>query len=276
MEKYFVIYNPLAGERDGEKTAKSLTANLDIVVGIADITKITNYKAFLEDKTDCVLVICGGDGTLHRFVNAIEGLHIPNRIWYCAVGTENNFFRDIEGWKCSLPIEITDCLQKLPVCQVNGIKYRFLNGVGRGIDGFCRKTRLHKYRPTGVSITVDGEAQRFDNVWMTAAMYGKYYSGGMMLTPKQNRRAEEPMISLFLLHNSGKIKTQMILGEIMKGRTVRYKQNLTVISGKEITVEFDTPGLLQMDGETINGVNKYSVHVYKSNEVIRRRHEHYE
>lgn len=60
MKQYFIIYNPLAGDGNGKIAANSIKGMLDSVVDMADITKITNYRAFLADKTAYILVICGG------------------------------------------------------------------------------------------------------------------------------------------------------------------------------------------------------------------------
>lgn len=291
MEQYFVIYNPLAGKGDGKIAAESLEAVLDSVVGIADITKITNYRAFLEDKEECILVICGGDGTLNRFINDTEGLDIKNRVFYYAEGTGNDFLRDIGCTEQSMPVEITQYIQGLPVCEVNEKRYRFINGVGYGIDGYCSEEGdrlkkesdkkvnytkiaimglLRKYKPTGATVKVDGRKQYYEKVWLAPTMYGRFYGGGMMATPEQNREDKNQTVSLFLFHGSGKLKTLMIFPKIFSGKHVEHTKYVTVICGKQIEVEFDDARPLQIDGETIRNVKKYKVHTYVPDEVIRK------
>ena len=36
-----------------------------------------------------------------------------------------------------MPVEISSYIKKLPICEINGKRYRFINGVGFGIDGYC-------------------------------------------------------------------------------------------------------------------------------------------
>ena len=42
------------------------------------------------------------------------------------------------------------------------------------------------------------------------------------------------------------------------GKGKKYKKSIDVISGKRITVEFDRPCALQIDGETVIGVTTYT------------------
>ena len=46
---------------------------------------------------DDSIIICGGDGTLNRFVNAIYDLNTDKEILYYAAGSGNDFLRDIDG-----------------------------------------------------------------------------------------------------------------------------------------------------------------------------------
>ena len=65
MAKGFVIYNPLAGNGTAEEDAELLQTVFDENLECYDMTRITNYAAFLSclEKVD-FLVIVGGDGTL--------------------------------------------------------------------------------------------------------------------------------------------------------------------------------------------------------------------
>jgi len=51
----------------------------------------------------------------------------------------------------------------------------------------------------------------------------------------------------------------MIFPSIFKGEHIKKDKAVTVLTGKEISVEFDEPRALQVDGETLLGISKYSV-----------------
>ena len=60
------------------------------------------------------------------------------------------------------------------------------------------------------------------------------------------------------MFGSGKLKTLMVFPSIFKGEHVKHTEMCQVLTGREITVEFDQPTALQIDGETILGVTQYT------------------
>ena len=88
-------------------------------------------------------------------------------------------------------------------------------------------------------------------------MKGRYYGGGMIAAPEQNRA--DGKVSLVVWHGSSKFKTLMVFPSIFKGEHVKQTKYIEVIKGKEITVKFDRPTALQIDGETVVGVSEYTV-----------------
>ena len=62
-----------------------------------------------------------------------------------------------------------------------------------------------------------------------------------------------------MLYGSGKLKTLTVFPSIFKGEHVKHTEMVDVFSGHEISVEFDRPVALQIDGETILNVTEYTV-----------------
>lgn len=91
-----------------------------------------------------------------------------------------------------------------------------------------------------------------------------------MPTPVQNRMNEEKTLSVMVLHGAGKLKTLMLFPTIFKGKHVRYRKHVDILTGHCIKVEFDRPTPLQIDGETILDVRMYEVNsaaaAYKTTE----------
>lgn len=276
MAKGYVLYNPLAGNGNAGEDAKLLQMVLDEDLEYYDMTRITNYKVFLSNlSTDDYLVIVGGDGTLNRFVNDTDGLEITKEILYFPAGSGNDFAREL-GTDGN-PVVITQYLNNLPSVEVNGRRYRFINGVGFGIDGYCcqvgdelKKTPgkkvnyaaiaikglLFHFAARNAKVTVDRKMYAYKKVWIAPTMYGKYYGGGMIPTPKQDRASDA--LSLMLFHGAGRIRTLCVFPSIFKGTHVKHKNMVAVHTGHEITVEFDRPTPLQIDGETILDVTQYT------------------
>ena len=139
MEKYFVLYNPLSNNKRGEEETKRLNALLpDDEITYCDLTKIGDMaKFFAELPEDGKVVLSGGDGTLNRFINEVSDEMLNREIYYFATGTGNDFLTDIGVGKGTELVPVRKYITNLPVVEVNGKKYKFLNNVGFGIDGYC-------------------------------------------------------------------------------------------------------------------------------------------
>ena len=181
MAKYNVLYNPLAGNGKGENAAKKLKELLNgDELTFTDMTKVNDYRAlFASMPEDERVIVSGGDGTLNRFINDTEEVAFANHVYYYATGSGNDFLKDIGGNVGDKPVCIDKYLKALPTVDVKGKSYRFINGIGYGIDGYCcevgdklRETSdkplnyagiaikglLFHYHPTSATVIVDGGA----------------------------------------------------------------------------------------------------------------------
>ena len=248
-----------------------------------DITAVTNAAdscRMLEPQDK--VIIAGGDGTLSRFVNDIYDLHLTNPIYFYTCGSGNDFLIDVRE-RCQIEnnlIPMNDFMKSLPSVTVNGKTSRFINGIGYGIDGYCCeegdrirentnkkvdytaiaiKGLLGKFKPRNATVTVDGETIQYRKVWLAPTMIGRFFGGGMMIAPGQDRLNEEHTVSSCVVHDSGKFKTLIIFPKIFKGLHVSHTDIYEVKKGHEIRVEFDKPCALQVDGETYLNVKFYTV-----------------
>lgn len=280
--KYHVIYNPLAGNGTCAEKVEPLMEKYGESAVSHDMTAISDYNGFLSSlEPDDVLIIAGGDGTLNRFVNESEGCNIENEILYFATGTGNDFLRDVDSHDASDPISVKKYIKNLPTVEVAGKSYHFLNGIGYGIDGYCCevgdklketsdkpvnytsiaiKGLLFHFKPRNARITVDGEEHSFKKVWLVPTMNGRFFGGGMMPTPEQDRLNDDGTVSVMVWHGTGKLRTLMAFPSLFKGEHVKHKKVIEIYKGHEVSVEFDRPTALQIDGETVLGVTGYKVH----------------
>jgi len=279
----YLLYNPLSGKNEQSYAAAvAYAASASVatkLINLTEIHSVADFSEILEPCDDCV--IFGGDGTLNKVVNEIYDLHVENKIYYYPSGTGNDFARDVEKEEPFEPFVINEYIERLPTVTVNGSQRKFINGVGFGIDGYCCevgdkikdahklpnytaiaiKGLLFHFKPVNATVTVDGQEMNFEKVWIAPTMYGRYYGGGMMPTPDQKRDADDKKVSLMIFHGSGKLRTLTIFPSIFSGTHVRQKKNVSIFSAKNITVKFDRPTALQIDGETVLNVESYAVSV---------------
>ena len=277
--KYLILHNPLAGHGTHEVQLKRITDMYGDNAEVKDITKIDSYESLISSlDADDVIVLCGGDGTINRFVNDTIGITVANDILYFPLGTGNDFLRDIEVSPDTDPFSIKKYIQKLPEVEVNGKKYRFLNNVGFGIDGYCcevgdqiklKSTKpvnytaiaikglLFKFAPVNATVVVDGQTYTYKKVWIAPTMNGRFYGGGINATPNQKRDDPEGNLSVMLLHGKGRLKTLIVFPSMFKGEHLKHKDMVAIHTGKDISVTFDKPASVQVDGETILGVTSY-------------------
>lgn len=279
MSQVYVLFNPLSGNQGGESSVRGLEGCFSgKTVSYQDITTVKDYKALLSALApEDALVICGGDGTLNRFVNNVYDLELKNPLFYYPTGSGNDFLRDLGMTAEDGPVQINDYIKDLPEVEVKGKTYRFINGVGYGIDGYCCevgeqlrkegkkpdytgiaiKGLLFHYQATNAVITVDGKEHHYKRVWIAPTMHGRYYGGGMMAAPTQSRTDPNHRLSVMVMHKAGRIGTLCVFPSIFKGKHIDHKKTVAIQAGHDITVKFDRPVTLQIDGEVITDVSEY-------------------
>lgn len=278
--KNYVLFNPLAGNGRGEKSVDSVELQKGEAVFL-DMTEITDYKTFCntllpEDR----VIICGGDGTLNRFINAIEGIELQNEIFYIGAGSGNDFLNDLNLKPTNKPLKINEYIKNLPKIEVKGKAYRFINGIGYGIDGYCCEERDRKmkktnkpvnytlialkgllvaFKPRKATVTVDGKKYNYERVWMVPTMLGRFFGGGMMIAPIQDRANIKGTVTVIVAHNLSKLKIVSLFLSVFKGKHLKYKKHVAVHTGYKVSVKLEYPAPLQIDGETISDVLEYTV-----------------
>lgn len=277
----YLLFNPLANNSKGEQDARMWASDNNAKCEFKSLLEISDMKAFFDGLgEDDDVILTGGDGTLNCFANDVYGYEFKNPVYYVKCGSGNDFYRDNEKYAKDGRIDLRPFLKDLPLVTVNGIQRRFLNGIGYGIDGeTCRigdiqratsdkpvsyskiaiRLLLGSYKLKKATVTVDGRTSKFENVWMASTMKGRFYGGGMMVAPAQDRFNKEGTVSVVALYKKSRLITLMRFPSLNKGEHVNKKDWVTVHTGKKVTVSFDQPCALQIDGDVIENVLTYSV-----------------
>lgn len=277
-----ILFNPLSNNGKGilsKDELKKLYVNQEL--NFVDITKFNNSaeicKEFCSEDT---IIVAGGDGTLTRFVNDVYELKLSQKIFLYFCGSGNDFMNDVkdkvEIKNRLIPLDVF--MRSLPKVTVNGFTRYFINGIGYGIDGYCceegdkiratsdksvnytkiaLKGLLGGYKTRNATVTVDGITTNYKKVWLAPAMLGRFYGGGMMIAPNQDRLNEEHTLTSIVCHDTGMLKLITVFPKIFKGNHIKHTDIISIKTGHEIKVEFDEPCALQIDGETVLNVKSY-------------------
>lgn len=278
----YLFYNPSARNGRAAEDLQLIKKTLDGQdVEIYAVTDIDDYVSVIDKiQPEDIVYIVGGDGTLNRFINDSTNLRILGDIFFYSAGTGNDFKHDVDPDNSLYRIRLNDYIRNLPTVTVGGVTYKFVNGIGFGIDGYCceegdRKRAagkqdinysaiavkgcLFSFKPYGADITVDGETRHYDKVWLAPTMFGRYYGGGMKVAPEQDRNNPQHTVTNVVIHGTGRLKTLIRFTKIFSGEHTKYTDMVDMRTGHEVRVVFDRPCALQIDGETVKNVTEYTV-----------------
>lgn len=287
-----ILLNPLSNNGravEAEEKIKNYLKNQgnESEIKTINITTVKSAAEICKDiPVEDTIIVAGGDGTITHFVNDVYELKLQQKILLYFCGSGNDFMndvKDLDSVKDTIKdnfIPLNQFMESLPKVTVNDETRYFINGIGFGIDGYCceegdkvRATSdkpvnytsiaigglLGKYHPANATVTVDGVKKEYKRVWLAPTMLGRFYGGGMMVAPNQNRLNEEHIVTNVVWSKAGKIRTLMAFPSIFKGEHLKYTKMIDVQTGHEVSVEFDRPCALQIDGETIRNVTSYKV-----------------
>lgn len=279
----YILYNSLAGNSTCKEKLKELEKHLSDKEHIQlSVTEIGGFAQFMKSlAAEDEVILCGGDGTINRFINDTADIEIRNTVLYYAAGSGNDFLHDLNMQDGAAPFPINDYIKSLPVITVNGKTSRFINAIGYGIDGYCCevgdklrasspgkrvnytpiaiKGALYGFAPRNATVIIDGTERHYKKVWLAPAMHGRFFGGGMMAAPAQDRCNADGTVSVVVGHDLTRLGILKMFPSIFTGKHVKYTKKVDIIQCHEATIRFDKPCALQIDGETVLNVSEYSV-----------------
>lgn len=284
----YLFFNDLANEGKILESIPSIKKELEESLGgeVKEISLLkSNWDEFLSNaNSEDKIILVGGDGTLNHQINSLPlDKPLPCDFYLYPYGTGNDFLNDVKSSQDNRTklVKLNEFFSNLPYVEVKGKTYRFINGIGYGIDGECCRVAeemkekgekeidyskitinllLHSFvAPTSI-VKVDGkEIGTFKKTYVSAAMNGKYYGGGMKVAPSQERGSNT--LTSVVIHGKGKLGTLMLFPSLFKGTHIKKKKAVSVVKGKTIEVSFDKPTALQIDGEVIKDVTSYKAYI---------------
>lgn len=232
------------------------------------------------------VVAVGGDGTVSALLPAVVGTDRPLAI--VPLGTGNDFagmiglrpgqFQDAAGLLDVLPRQVDALEVTVTEGERTGKRTVLLNGLGMGFDaqvtlnmaraparlpglaryGWAALVTLRELKMATVSVVVDGREFYHGRSALVAVMNGTRYGGGFQISPRSdvqdgeaNVLASGPLIPPRLL---------LLMVSVLRGRHLG-QEGVHHASGRWITVRWDEPTPLHLDGDLHGLVREVQVRV---------------
>lgn len=268
---FLIIHNPLSSNKKSKKTTFKYVKffkKYNIPFRLRSTLKIDDLNAYLDkDKNITDILYLGGDGSINFLINNVRINDIKQNIYLGKSGSGNDFLRSLKKYG---EAEIT-----IGEAVTNIGSTKFINGCGLGFDGLVchyvnndsKKGKLSyflnvfrsiiKYQPVSIDVTVDNQEYHFKKVFVSAIQNGKYFGGGMKVSPQADPRDDEYI--LCVAHNLSKFILQLVLVTIYPGWHQGLKKYVTILKGKQISIKHPHETYFQADGEVMGNINSVNI-----------------
>lgn len=274
MKTLFII-NPCSGRGSGRKTWETIKKQSEFLLpGLeAKYTSGPEHATLLakeavERNLDLVIII-GGDGTIHEAVNGIAGSNVI--IGIIPAGTGNDLAKVL-----GIPLDIHEALniihrgvrKKIDLGIADG--QFFINMGGMGFDAtvahrvnsnnFLKgKTAyllaiirtIMDYKAVKVRITIDNKTWE-EKITLIAIGNGEYVGGGVRMFPQAN--LNDGMLDICVIKETTKLDMLLTLPIIYKGKHAGHPK-VSFYQGKEVIISKtrqDEHIYAHVDGQEIN------------------------
>lgn len=286
--EWFVIVNPNAGKRKGEKDWLEIAAQLT-AAGIEFVSVFTEHRGhavmlirkYIENGYRNIIVV-GGDGTLNEVVNGIfTQAHVPTDKVVLAmipVGTGNDWCRmfNIPGdYKQAIKL-ITK--RKIFIQDTGTIKYissegsektrYFINMAGMGFDALvAKKTNKQKdlgqsnpmsyvvnilaslFLYTSTKVSILLDGEKINSdIFSMSVGICQYNGGGMKQAP--GALPDDGLFDMTLIKPIGKFKIIRNIIKLFDGSFTKLPEVSTFRSSK-IIIHSEPPMYMEADGESL-------------------------
>lgn len=268
---FLIIHNPLSSNKKSKKTTLKYVKffkKQSIPFRLRSTLKIDNLNKYLEKNDNITdILYLGGDGSINYLINNVDLSQVKQKIYLGKSGSGNDFFRTLTKYKKA---NIT-----IGQANTNIGATKFINGCGLGFDGLVchyvnndtKKGKLSyflnvfrsiiKYQPVELDLMVDNKSFNFKKVFVSAIQNGKYFGGGMKVTPEADPTDDQ--YEICVAHNLSKLFLQLVLVTIYPGWHRFLKKRVTILKGKDIKINHPHESYFQADGEVMGNIN--SVHI---------------
>ncbi|MCL1695306.1 MULTISPECIES: diacylglycerol kinase family protein [unclassified Lysinibacillus] len=269
MQVLFIV-NEAAGHGKGKKVWYRLQQHLTINYEVA-FTEYEGHgqelaKNWAQDaQTKKLIVIVGGDGTIHEVVSGI----VHNKFIVIGVvraGSGNDFARYFTTFKNASQIEsyLSKEMASLPM-DVGTVQFEdlqqeiFVNNAGVGFDAYVtkriNKSRLKFYlnkiglgklsyaaavvrglfsfKCFNVTIRTGNQEWQFQQAWFVAMSNQPFFGGGMKISPSS--KPDDEQIEITIVHGISRLKLLLVFVTVFFEKHTKFKE-ITFLQGNQFTI----------------------------------------
>lgn len=280
------IVNEFAGNGRGRRVWQQMKGSLTVPYELY-ITSYPKHAYTLscqlaeeatKEKQHVLLIVIGGDGTMHEVVNGCaysEFILLGN----IPAGSGNDFARGFQAFHRASEIEGYLQNPQREHVDIGTVEFTarqfFVNNCGVGFDAFVgleanrsqmKKrfnqlragklayvfyvvTGLAKFKPFSLSVRCDEETYIFDKVWFATVSNQPYFGGGMKISPASS--INDGKLEVTIVHNLSRIKFLLMFLTVFLGAHTRIK-GVEQMKGEAFTLRYSRALPCHADGENLS------------------------
>lgn len=287
-----LILNPIAGHGKSKKVLAETLSVLDSHQTDYEVVESTwagEAVGIAKDACDkgygCVVAV-GGDGTVSEVVNGMLASDAKGTAFaVIPAGTGNDFLLGnnlFSGWKdAAFALATSDELKDMDVFSFQDSAGRSVyaaNSIGAGYDAYVVKQVLERgsrqmghfgymveafrglfaFNPGKFTVTVDGEVERHEKVWLWAVTNGERFGGGMRVAP--GATAFDGLMDTCALENVPRSRLPGLVFMVRAGKHIG-KEGVSHRRAKELIIDAPEGFPCHTDGDTLDVTYPISVKV---------------
>src|SRR5690625_4594133 len=283
---YIYIVNPIAGDGRAKRIHTRLM-ELEEYKNQKSMHFYTKYKGHAEKliahiikkygSTIHVVVVIGGDGTMHEVVNGMKGNQIP--VTLIAGGSGNDFARGARISKH--PTTVLENIIKHKKTADYWIgnyiekgkrKRSYVNCIGFGFDAvvaeranrsrlkrlfnklllgsiiyvFALLQELFLFHPISLTIETENIKRTVSRCFLLTINNHVYFGGGMKINPHASNNNEH--FSILVVDSISRWKVLLVFLTVFTGKHIHFKE-VSTIQAKQIKIYAEDSIPVQIDGE---------------------------
>jgi len=284
---HHVVFNPVAGRGKARASLDDLVRRLD-QAGVGHSLHVTTGPGHATELAassppGATVVAVGGDGTVHEVVAGLLRAEGGRRVTSRALGVVPVGSGDDFAFALGLSRgDVTGAVARLAAGTRRRVDLAFVNGApcanafGTGFDAevahrltlaprflkgaaaylFAVLISLHRVRPVGVEVTLDGERVYAGRSLLVAAQNGPRTGGSYLYSPEA--QVDDGLLDVVIAGDLDLAGTLAVLPRVMKGTHLTHPQ-VYLHRGRSLSVAWSAPRYGHADGESAGRERRFDV-----------------